>query len=152
MGDVPGFKTHNHVNTAITEAEAEEESFPHREWGRQAREETHAEAIERVCRNYWPAIYHAVRAKGFHHEEAQDLVQEFVTGFILHDEVDSPDAASVPLRARIFRGLREFLRRQRREENCLRRGGRQAFVPLEDTPLEDQPVTEAPPDEIYDRE
>jgi RNA polymerase sigma-70 factor (ECF subfamily) len=138
------------VKTAITAAE--EEAFPYREAGRKAEVETHAEAVERVCRNYWPAIYHAVRAKGFHHEEAQDIVQEFVAGFVLHDEADARDSAGVPFRTRIFRGLRDFLRRHRREENCLRRGGRQNFVPLDDTPVEDQPVTEAPPDEVYDRE
>jgi RNA polymerase sigma-70 factor (ECF subfamily) len=114
--------------------------------------ETPAEALERVCSNFWPAIYHSVRTKGFSHEESQDLAQEFVADFIHEDFLHPPDAVNAPLRARIFRGLRDFLHRRRREANCVRRGGRRTIIPLDDTSPEDQPVTQAPPDETYDRE
>jgi RNA polymerase sigma-70 factor (ECF subfamily) len=41
-----------------------------------------ANALEILCRAYWPAIYAYVRREGHGIEEARDLTQAFFTDFI----------------------------------------------------------------------
>jgi len=41
-----------------------------------------ASAMERLCRTYWYSLYVFVRRKGYSHEDASDLTQEFFARLI----------------------------------------------------------------------
>jgi len=49
---------------------------------RQPGEPGSTEALEELCRSYWPAIYTYLRALGCDREEALDETQEFLARFI----------------------------------------------------------------------
>ncbi len=110
--------------------------------------ETPAQALERSCRDFLPAIYQAVRAKGIGHEDAEDLAQEFAVKFV--PGICHFHGGFRLSRLNLVRQLQEFIHRRHRGENAAGSGG--IPVSLEEAPGENHPVTEATPDEIYDRE
>lgn len=139
-----------HVKSAIPVDE--DEAFPGNRERWPVEVETPAQALERSCRNFLPAIYRTVRAGGLSHEDAEDIAQEFVVGFVQSSSLFHPGPRNTRLRPWLYQRLQDFLHRRHCEENCLRKGGHQTFLALDDTPPDEQPVTEAPADQVYDRE
>jgi DNA-directed RNA polymerase specialized sigma24 family protein len=114
--------------------------------------ETAAQTLEGNCRRFLPIIYRTVRAKGFSHEDAEDVAQEFVAGFVQRAALFHSGVRNVPVRSYLYQQLQEFLHHRRRGQNCLSKGGRLKFLALDDTPPDLQPVINAPADQVYDRE
>ena len=60
--------------------------FPATAWTQVLTAQTEApesrEALEDICKAYWPAIYTYLRALGCDREEARDFTQDFLADFI----------------------------------------------------------------------
>lgn len=73
------------------------------------------EAMERLVRRYWPAVYAFIRRSGRDVHEASDLAQAFVAEVVLHRRlIASADRAKGRFRHLLLRSLRNFLHEQHR--------------------------------------
>ena len=66
-----------------------------------------AQAMEALCRAYWPPIYFFIRRQGHGPEEAKDLTQEFFRGLLAHNRLAGVDPGKGRFRAflRLFPGV-----------------------------------------------
>ena len=49
------------------------------------------EALESLCRTYWPPLFAYVRGKGYSEHDAQDLVQEYISRLLEKNYLDEVD-------------------------------------------------------------
>jgi len=116
----------------------------------------HSEAArERLCRTYWPPLYHYLRREGHSPHDAQDLTQEFLSRFLHQDGLDSLKDQRGKFRSFLLTFLKHFLSDQRVRVNAQKRGGGQPLISLDACEAEERealgPVDGLSADQIYDR-
>ena len=80
-----------------------------------------ADALERLVRRYWPAVYAYIRRTGRDVHEAADLTQGFVCDVIISRRLcDHADPQRGRFRALLLRAVQNYLREQHRQERRLR--------------------------------
>lgn len=89
------------------------------------------EALERLCRVYWPPLYAYVRRMGESPHDAQDLTQEFFARFLDKDYLAAVDQAKGRFRSFLLASLKHFLANERDKQWAQKRGGDHVFVPLD---------------------
>src|SRR5262245_54121235 len=111
--------------------------FPTTHWsivlaaGNNASEDAH-QALEKLCRTYWYALYAFVRRQGRTPEEAQDLTQDFFARFLAKDYAGLADPARGRFRSFLLTSLKHFLAEAHRHATRLKRGGGRAIVSWDD--------------------
>ena len=114
-----------------------------------------AEALERLCRTYWPPLYAYIRREGYDQPEAQDLTQSFFARLLEKDFLGRLKDQRGKFRSFLLTFLKHFLAEQRRNAGTQKRGGGQVIVSLNATAGDEgylfEPVDELTPDQVFER-
>jgi len=114
-----------------------------------------AEALEALCRNYWYPLYVFVRRRGYSPDEAKDLSQEFFARLLESGSLGTPHPDKGRFRSFLLGALKNFLAKEWRDANRLKRGGGQKIIAWDQFDPEDryhlEPQVEAAPEELFDR-
>lgn len=89
-----------------------------------------ANALEELCRTYWPPLYAYVRHRGYPPTDAEDLTQQFFARLLAHNSLASADPARGRFRTFLLTSLQRFLISEWRRAVAQRRDLSQV-VPLE---------------------
>lgn len=114
------------------------------------------EALEELCRNYWPPIFaFALRqSRGFH--AAQDSTQAFFARFLERGYLRAADRSRGRFRTFLLTCFQHFLTQEWEKERAVKRGGRFELVSWEEhhAALESraEAATGLKPETHYDRE
>lgn len=113
------------------------------------------QALEKLCRTYWPPLYGFVRRQGYTPEEAQDLTQGFFALLLERKDLTSVRQEKGRLRSYFLAGIKNFLANDRRRAMAIKRGQRPLLIPLHgmrSEELAELSTTEGmSADRIYDR-
>ena len=114
-----------------------------------------SEALEKLCRIYWPPLYAFIRRNGYNAADAQDLTQEFFSRLISKDYLCHLRDQRGKFRSFLLTFVKHFLSDERTKASAQKRGGGQAVLSLDDTSAEDQYAAEAAdhlsPDQLFER-
>jgi RNA polymerase sigma-70 factor (ECF subfamily) len=114
-----------------------------------------AEALERLCRQYWPPVYAFVRRRGHGPADAQDLTQEFFARLIEKNYLQAADAAKGKFRTLLLTAVTRFLINERERALAQKRGGGAPHFSLQTDHAEEgyrvEPADPATPETIYER-
>ena len=90
------------------------------------------EALEKLCRIYWPPVYSFARRQGHNIEAAQDLTQGFFQLLLTRRDLDAVRKEKGRLRSYLLVSFKHFLTDERRREMAIKRGNGQRLIPLEE--------------------
>jgi len=114
------------------------------------------EALERLCRTYWPPLYAYVRRQGHDVEESKDLTQAFFARFIDRHYFGHASPKEGRFRSFLLTSLKHFLVNDWEHARAQQRGGGQIPISLDvATNYEGAwagPVDEASPETMYERQ
>jgi RNA polymerase sigma factor (sigma-70 family) len=94
------------------------------------------EALEKLCRTYWPPIYSFLRREGRSVEDAQDLTQSFFARLLERHDLDAVRQEKGRLRSYLLSSLKHFLINERQRAMAIKRGQGRAPIPLEELTAE----------------
>lgn len=113
------------------------------------------QALERLCRIYWPPIYGFLRRKSFSPADAQDLTQDFFAALLRRGSFACADAARGRFRTFLLSSLQNFLRDVHDRNTAEKRGGGTALLPLDSEEAErrylEAPAPGLTPEQVFDR-
>jgi RNA polymerase sigma-70 factor (ECF subfamily) len=89
------------------------------------------QALEALCRTYWPPLYSYVRRQGLTPQDAQDATQEFIGNLLRRNDLAAVSPEKGRFRCFLLGALKNFLVSRWRTEQALKRGGQCEFVVLE---------------------
>jgi RNA polymerase sigma-70 factor (ECF subfamily) len=103
-------------------------AFPTTHWSALAKATLHGEsrakeALEELCRRYWPPIFQFIRSRGFSASEAEDLTQEFIIHVIERSLFTRADPLRGQFRSFLLGSLVRFLGDAADRQNARKRGG-----------------------------
>ncbi|HOB98383.1 MAG TPA: sigma factor [Verrucomicrobiota bacterium] len=114
-----------------------------------------AEALDTLCRTYWPPVYAYLRRLGRDQADAQDLAQAFFAHLLARDSFAALSPEKGKFRSYLLKSLQHFVTDQHDRERSAKRGGKQALLPLDSDLAEHQCAQETasdrPPEMTYDR-
>ena len=114
-----------------------------------------AEALERLCRAYWPPIYGFLRRKGLSPHDAQDTTQGFFAALLRRNDFAQADQAKGRFRTYLLGALTHYLADERDKAGAQKRGGGVVPISLDETDAEGrylaEPATEATPERAFDQ-
>ena len=91
-----------------------------------------AAALERLCRTYWYPLYAFVRREGRGAEDAKDLTQEFFFRFLDGESLRGVHPEKGRFRSFLLASMKNFLAKDWRDANRLKRGGGRQFLPWDE--------------------
>jgi RNA polymerase sigma-70 factor (ECF subfamily) len=113
------------------------------------------DALEKLCRTYWPPIYAFVRRQGHSPHDAQDLTQEFFARLLEKNYLADVDRAKGKFRSFLLASLKHFLANEWDKAMAQKRGGGKIFVPIDaqsaETKLGIDPADAQSADKIFER-
>ncbi len=89
------------------------------------------DALEDLCRLYWPPLYAFLRRSGHPQHEAQDLVQGYLARLLQREDLATVSADKGRFRSYLLAGLRNYLVSEARQAGALKRGGRAEIISLD---------------------
>jgi RNA polymerase sigma-70 factor (ECF subfamily) len=104
------------------------------------------EAMESLCRTYWPPIYAFIRRTGYDPATAQDLTQGFFSQFLAKDHLGHLCHQNGKFRSFLLTFVKHFLSGERARARAQKRGGGIVFLSLDACSAEEQRLIEAVPD------
>ena len=114
-----------------------------------------SEALEQLCHTYWYPLYAYVRRRGYNHEDAEDLTQEFFARFLAGKYLARVDRERAKFRSYLLGALNHFLADAWDHAHRTKRGGGQAVPTLDLRSGEFrytlEPLEELSPDRLFDR-
>jgi len=120
-----------------------------------ASENVARQALEHLCRTYWPPLYAYVRRQGHSPEDAQDLTQGFFERFIERGYFALADPERGRFRTFLLTSLQRFMVEEWRKTSRQKRGGGQVLMTLPTTGAEEAYAAalhdDLSPDRLYDR-
>lgn len=116
-----------------------------------ARNEDGGEALDRLCRRYWKAIYIYARRGGLSPADAEDATQDFFVYILERSWLKQADEKRGSFRGFLFALLRNFLGNRRRHETAQKRGGWLKFEPADLAELEQVAAADTDPSMAYER-
>src|SRR5437867_7122744 len=112
-------------------------------------------ALEELSRTNWHPIYCFARRRGQGPEDAQDLTQEFFKRLIERRDFSRVDRGKGRFRSFLLACLNNFLAKEWRDRNTLKRGAGQIFVPIDLATAEAAyaagPSQNQTPEQLYDQ-
>lgn len=116
---------------------------------------TSEQALETLCRDYWPPIFSWVRRSGRTREEAEDLTQEFFASLLRYDSFARVDPQRGRFRSFLLASLKHFLSNQWHRDRAQKRGGGRPVYSLDLVPGIEwealEALTATTPEEAFDR-
>jgi RNA polymerase sigma-70 factor (ECF subfamily) len=100
--------------------------------GEAASEEEARQALEQLCRIYWPPVLRFIRARGYSEADAKDLTQEFFLRFSEATFLQKARLRFGRFRALVFSALKHLLCDEADRRGALKRGGAFQILSLED--------------------
>jgi RNA polymerase sigma factor (sigma-70 family) len=115
-----------------------------------------AEAMEKLCRTYWPPLYAYIRRDGYSETDAEDLTQEFFVDLLEKDFLTHLKHKGGKFRSFLLVFLKHFLSDQRDKAGAQKRGGGKVFISLNEFAAhnrnEFEPAdTRLTPDQVFER-
>jgi RNA polymerase sigma factor (sigma-70 family) len=114
-----------------------------------------AEALEKLCRTYWPALYSYIRRNGYPAAQAEDLTQEFFARILDKEHLRDVSREGGRFRSYLLTMLKHFLINEWRRSQCRKRGGGKVFLSLDDLNNVEhgllEPAESATPEILYER-
>ena len=89
------------------------------------------EALNALCRAYWPPLYFYVRRRGQDPAAAQDLVQEFFARLLAQRSLQRAEPAKGRFRTFLLTSLQRLLINEWREASAQKRGGGAVMFPID---------------------
>lgn len=115
-----------------------------------------ATAMEQLCKTYWPAVYGYARCTGSSPDDALDLAQGFFEKVIAGGYFARADRSRGRCRSFLLASFKHYFLNEKARANAVRRGGRVAFIPLDqstaETQLRIEPVDNDSPDKAFERQ
>ncbi len=112
-------------------------------------------ALETLCRNYWYPLYAFVRRSGYGPDESGDLTQEFFARFLESDSLGGVHPDRGRFRSYLLAALKNFLAKEWRDANRLKRGGGKEIIAWDQFDPEEryhlEPVGDVSPEVLFDR-
>lgn len=96
------------------------------------------EALEQLCRTYWPPVYVYLRRRGATPADAEDTTQAFFAHLLSGNFFERPDPARGRFRGYLVGALKQFTGHARASAAAEKRGGRVTFVDLGDLAMEQE--------------
>jgi RNA polymerase sigma factor (sigma-70 family) len=90
------------------------------------------EAIEKLCRAYWPPLYTYIRRQGYGTEDGQDLTQTFFARLLEKNFWARADPQKGRFRSFLLTALRQFLADERDRARAAKRGGGVALISFDE--------------------
>jgi RNA polymerase sigma factor (sigma-70 family) len=113
------------------------------------------EALEKLCRMYWPPIYSFVRRQGVGSAEAEDITQGFFAQLLERKSFDAVRKEKGRLRSYLLGALKYFLADEQRRAMANKRGKGQRLISLDELRAEEQiemePANPVTAEMIYER-
>ena len=113
------------------------------------------QALERLCRWYWPPLYAYVRRRGYRPEEAQDLTQEYFARLLQQNDLAQVKPELGRFRNFLLASMKHFLANEWDAAQTQKRGGGQTRLSWDEETLERQYLLEAAdqatPETIFER-
>jgi RNA polymerase sigma-70 factor (ECF subfamily) len=106
------------------------------------------EALDELCRHYWYPLYGYVRRRGYTHEDAADLTQEFFIRLNAPNFLASVTSEKGKFRSFLLASLNHFLTNERHRANTQKRGGQARQVPIESEAWENRHLAAAATPEV----
>jgi RNA polymerase sigma factor (sigma-70 family) len=140
---------------------AEPDRFPTTHWSliqaAQRRPSAEArQALETLCRIYWPPVYAYIRRGGINTVEAQDLTQAFFTELLAKDSLVQATPERGRFRSFLLVACQHFLANQHARARAKKRGGGQSPLSLDLATAENhlslEPATGTTPEQEYERQ
>src|SRR5262245_59193321 len=97
----------------------------------QARSPDSREALNQLCRIYWPPIYALIRRQGFVPADAADLTQDFFVHILEHEVLSAVAREKGKFRSFLQKSLANFLHNERDRLGAKKRGGDKFFVSID---------------------
>lgn len=114
-----------------------------------------AQALEALCRSYWPPLYAYARRDGLTPQDAQDATQEFIGSLLRRNDLASVSPEKGRFRSFLLMALKNFLVSRWRTERTLKRGGQSEFVALDsgeaETLCQPELIEQLSPEKAFDR-
>jgi RNA polymerase sigma factor (sigma-70 family) len=98
----------------------------------QGRSPAAQDALEKLCRSYWPPLYAFIRRQGYSSEEAKDLTQDFFARLLERRDFDAVRQEKGRLRSYLLVALKHFLSNARDRAGAIKRGNGQYLISLDD--------------------
>ena len=115
-----------------------------------------AEALEHLCRVYWPPVYVFFRRKGSSPSEDSDLTQEFFARVLEKRYFDQARRDRGTFRTFLLTCAKNFLANEWDRHNALKRGGGQHVLSLDDQSVEERyqrdPHHDLTPERIFEQQ
>ena len=112
-------------------------------------------ALEELCRAYWNPLYSYVRRRGYTHEDAKDLTQEFFLRLSAPEFFASVNSDKGKFRSFLLASLNHFLANGWHRANAQKRGGNAPHFSLDAEIGEDrhveEPATAETPEVFFDK-
>ena len=89
------------------------------------------DALEDLCRTYWPPLYAFLRRSGHSPHEAQDLVQGYLARLLEREDLATVSPEKGRFRSYLLAGLRNYLVSEARQAGTIKRGGRAEIISLD---------------------
>lgn len=114
------------------------------------------EALEELCRTYWPPLYAYARARRLDPDAARDVTQAFFARLLERNDFALADRARGKFRWFLLTAFKHFLSNHWRKERALKRGGDIRFVAVDGLdPHQREAIEPADgnltPDRLYER-
>jgi RNA polymerase sigma-70 factor (ECF subfamily) len=113
------------------------------------------EALETLCRTYWPPLYSFIRRFGYEVHDAQDLTQDFLAHLLARNPFATLGPEKGKFRSFLLVALKHFLADDRAKVRTTKRGGGQVVLSLDQEVVEAGFLQDSSPDltaeKLFDR-
>jgi len=114
-----------------------------------------AEALERLCRTYWGALYAYVRREGHPAANAADLTQAFFARFLEKDFLHNVDRRKGKFRSFLLKALNHFLADEWRHAHAQKREGAHPAISIDaddwETRYGHELASDLTPEKLFER-
>ncbi len=113
------------------------------------------DALEKLCRTYWPPIYAFIRRQGYSPHDAQDLTQGFFARILEKNWISTANPARGRFRSFLLGTLKHFLANEWDRCSAQKRGGGQVLIPIDATSAETscgfEPADQLTAEKVFER-
>jgi RNA polymerase sigma-70 factor (ECF subfamily) len=113
------------------------------------------DALEQLCKIYWPPLYAFLRRQGQSPENAKDLTQGFFVHLLEGDRLLNVDPSKGKFRSFLLACLNNYVQNEKAKQNAAKRGGGQIEIPINvsdaETNLGFEPSDSQDPAQIFER-
>src|SRR6186713_1274598 len=90
------------------------------------------DALQHLCKTYWYPLYAYCRRQGYPPPDGEDLTQQFFASFLQRNSFASATPERGRFRNFLLASFKNFLANEHHRRMTVKRGGRMAFVSLDD--------------------